>query len=101
MYIEAAIVIPIVLITMLSSVVLGIYEYRCLKRQCDIQLDVLEEADASESLFSKKRRRDVVINEHIGFMYGTENGKAIYAEYSAMNPCLMVRLGRNYDEEGE
>ncbi len=99
MYIEAAIVIPVVLITMIASVVLGIYEYRCLKRQCDIQLEVLKEADAPVLLFSKKKRREVVINEHVGFLYGDKHGKEIYAEYSAMDPCLVVRLGRNDNAE--
>jgi len=63
--VEAAIVLPILILTILSMILLMIYYFSSLKEQTDVHQRLIDEADRSAAVFILKSE-DAVYSQEVG-----------------------------------
>lgn len=95
--VEAAIVIPIIILTFLSMIMLIIYFYSCLICHVDLEYELIKKERNSNAIFERLQETEDV-SKKIGGAVLFFMRKEYDAEIYCLNETKMIRLGEFLDE---
>lgn len=99
-YVEAALVLPIIILIMISIAAASAFCYRALVNQIELQSVLLKEAAASEALFEIKNI-DNETSSHIQGLYDDTLSAGHSMTAYAVDEAGIIRLGRFADVSGD
>lgn len=94
--VEAAIVLPLLLLMMLSMIMLMLHDYRCYQAQVELHTTLMEDWDQSSAVFDiekKKTETSSKISGMIDQWLVQEKEGRIYV----FSPAKCIRLGEMFD----
>jgi len=97
--VEAAVVLPLLLLAVISLIYLGIFCQNAFKEQLDVQRALLEESGKNESLFSVISEENVLESGSRGF-FKTGFRRAYRQSLYVINEGILVRGGNLIKELG-
>jgi hypothetical protein len=96
-YVEAAIVLPMIVLIVASFIFLTAYFYSSLKLQCRIQESLISEAGESERTLFKYKRKEQYSSLQVGLDKQILNHE-IESYVYAIDEAAIIRMGSTYDE---
>lgn len=91
-FVEAAIVLPLMILTILSMILIAVFLYSHEVRQSDTHVELMKEAAASKSVFAVKRK-SVSTSKNIRGTYTSGESKSNTFRAYAMKQADAVRIG--------
>lgn len=95
--VEASIVFPIVILTVLSLIMLLIYFYSCLHTQIKVHNNLIEGYVMEETVFNVAKGADSTAS-HMGGIVSTFMKKEFAATYYEINEPRIIRLGETIND---
>lgn len=90
--VEAALVLPILILTILSLILLVLYYYSCLNCQTELHAELLAQEQECKAVFRMIKERDAVSSQMDG-MVSMLMHKEISGRIYAVSPADMIRAG--------
>ncbi|MGF6376262.1 uncharacterized protein YpmS [Clostridiales Family XIII bacterium PM5-7] len=94
--VEAAMVLPIIILIVLSLILLMIYVYACLNTQVKSHQQLIIEADHSSQMFTIKKNKQET-STHLGGFVSLIMNKEIESRAYVMHQAKIIRLGEMLD----
>lgn len=98
--VEASLVLPIIILTVLSLIMLIIYFYACLETQVRTHHSLIEYADNSQAIFlikDKKEETSSKVGGIISIIMRRRRDSKIYV----INETAVIRIGDFFDDKSE
>lgn len=90
--VEASIVLPVLILTILSLILLILYYYACLNCQVELHGELISDTENRKAVFKVVEKRETVSSE-IGGVISMIMQKEITASAYAIGPADMIRAG--------
>ena len=90
--VEASIVLPILILTILSLILLNLYYYACLNCQVELHGELISDTENRKAVFKVVEKRETVSSE-VGGVISMIMQKEIAASAYAIGPADMIRAG--------
>lgn len=90
--VEAAMVLPILILTILSLILLIVYYFSCLNTQVDLHRQMIKDAMYCETIFETKTKKEETSSE-IGGIISMIMNKEIEGRVYMINEANLIRLG--------
>ena len=90
--VEASIVLPILILTILSLILLILYYYACLSCQVELHEDLISDTENRKAVFKVVEKRETVSSE-VGGVISMIMQKEIAASTYVIGPADMIRAG--------
>ncbi len=90
--VEAAMVLPILILTILSLILLIVYYFACLNVQVDLHRQMVQDAMHSKSIFEIKNKKEETSSE-IGGVISMIMNKQIEGKIYMINEADIIRAG--------
>lgn len=99
-YVEAAMVLPILILTILSLIMLMVYFFSCLNAQVDMHKEMVKESLTAPVVFDiNEKSRET--SSQMGGVVSLIMKKEIEGKMYEMKPADMIRAGEMLDVENE
>lgn len=90
--VEAAMVLPILILTILSLILLMVYYFSCLNTQVDLHRQMIEDGMHVDTVFEIKTKKEETSSE-IGGVISMIMSKEIEGRVYMINEANLIRLG--------